>query len=516
MKNLFFTLLFLTISLFSFAQSSRFDGYKGVILGPFYYTITEENESKTVRDKYDLENYLCERISQLGLPCYAEDRLPENFDNDYSKNQHSYLYLDVHHSGGSSEAVNASLTFHNCNMKVVYFTKNNSKSTYTTFRTSVLSALEHCISHLKKELRYYSYNESMSPKPIYPSANINNKICRAHLDSISLMSIEGIYKGLDSKYKLYIVRNDDFGYNVYYLGDKYYLWHEGDMKAKIEPTAINGLYSGIWIKRDKISTWDILVSYDNGILNVSSNEKENDDKYVKLYPNDKITLSPSVKKNPISPDKLKLSGTGSGFMIDNNGVIGTNYHVIKGARAIKVTFTDGVEQTEYDAKVLLSDKDNDVALVQITDTVMKYSSTPYAFKNNADVGEDVFTIGFPLTDSMGENFKVTNGIISAVTGVEDDVRTYQITVPVQPGNSGGALFNSKGYIVGITTSRLNEEYVKEKIENVNYAIKISYLLSLYHMLPKRVNITEIPDDIPELSDKVKEYKNYVCLIKVYR
>jgi len=202
--------------------------------------------------------------------------------------------------------------------------------------------------------------------------------------------------------------------------------------------------------------------------------------------------------------------------MDNQGIIGTNNHVIADASAIKVIFTDGVEQIEYNAKVLLADKDNDVALLQITDSSYIGESTPYAFKTQADVGEDVFTIGFPLTNSMGENYKVTNGIISATTGIEDDVRNYQITVPIQPGNSGGALFNSKGYVVGLTTATLNEAYVKRKIENVNYAVKVSYLLSLYQMLPKGRNLTTTPVEIPELSDKVKTYKDFVCLIKVYK
>ena len=102
--------------------------------------------------------------------------------------------------------------------------------------------------------------------------------------------------------------------------------------------------------------------------------------------------------------------------------------------------------------------------------------------------EKVFTIGYPLNDVMGSNYKVTDGIISSKSGIEDDVRYYQISVPLQPGNSGGPLFNKDGNIIGITSARLNSQAVGTQVENVNYAIKSSYLLNLYNMLPNSIKI----------------------------
>ncbi len=120
-----------------------------------------------------------------------------------------------------------------------------------------------------------------------------------------------------------------------------------------------------------------------------------------------------------------------------------------------------------------------MALLQITDEKFKgLSSIPYSVVEKADIGEKVFTIGYPLNDIMGNNYKLSDGIISAKSGIEDDIRFYQISVPLQPGNSGGPLFNSEGNIIGLTTSRLNSKAVGTQIENVNYAIKSSYLLNL--------------------------------------
>jgi len=116
---------------------------------------------------------------------------------------------------------------------------------------------------------------------------------------------------------------------------------------------------------------------------------------------------------------------------------------------------------------------------------------------------------------MGTNYKVTDGIVSAISGIEDDMRYYQISVPLQPGNSGGPLFNNQGDVIGITTARLNSQAIGADIENVNYAIKISYLLILYNMLPNAEKLSTSPTNTKkELQDQVKILKNYVCLIKV--
>ncbi|MCC6837739.1 MAG: trypsin-like serine protease, partial [Bacteroidia bacterium] len=89
-------------------------------------------------------------------------------------------------------------------------------------------------------------------------------------------------------------------------------------------------------------------------------------------------------------------------------------------------------------------------------------------------------------------------------------------VPIQPGNSGGPLFNENGDIIGITSAKLNSRSVGAEIENVNYAIKIRYLLDLYKSIEskKQLNNTNTIKS-KNLSYQVKILKNYVCLIKVY-
>ena len=128
----------------------------------------------------------------------------------------------------------------------------------------------------------------------------------------------------------------------------------------------------------------------------------------------------------------------------------------------------------------------------------------------------MFTIGFPLNNVMGTNYKVNDGIISSKTGILDDVRYYQISVPLQPGNSGGPLFNKDGNIIGLTSAKLNSEAVGTQIENVNYAIKSSYLLNLYYMLPNSPKLeTSTQLAKKELEEQVKVLKNFVCIIKAF-
>ena len=208
--------------------------------------------------------------------------------------------------------------------------------------------------------------------------------------------------------------------------------------------------------------------------------------------------------------------SGSGFFITSDGIIAKNAHLVTNAESLEIQITNEIGNFEYSGKILLVDSKNDVALIKIDDDNFKGLSTiPYALVEKAEIGEKAFTIGYPLNDIMGTNYKVTDGIVSSISGVEDDIRYYQISVPLQPGNSGGPLFNNAGDVIGITSARLNSNAVGTDVENVNYAIKISYLLNLYNMLPNTVQLkTEPSESTKELRDQVKILKNYVCLIRV--
>ncbi len=203
------------------------------------------------------------------------------------------------------------------------------------------------------------------------------------------------------------------------------------------------------------------------------------------------------------------SWTGTGYAI-GNGFIVTNNHVAEGAKSISIKGIKGDMNTGYTAEVVATDKTNDIAILKITDQNFKgFGTIPYAVQQRmADVGEDVFVLGYPLTQALGNEIKLTNGIVSSRTGYQGDVSTYQMSAPVQPGNSGGPMFDSKGNVIGIVVAGV------PGAENVGYAIKTSYLKILIESaglnikFPANNTISTL-----SLAEKVKRVKNFVFYIE---
>ena len=193
----------------------------------------------------------------------------------------------------------------------------------------------------------------------------------------------------------------------------------------------------------------------------------------KIYPTHEMYQAARYKEQA-----KNAASSGTGFLINNQGYILTNYHVIENAKNgnIKITGLNDDYNTKVKAVVEVTDKQNDLAILKIS----SYSnlSVPYAFKfNTANVGEDCFVLGYPLISSMGKDIKITNGIISSKTGFDGNIAQYQISAPVQPGNSGGPLFDKDGNVIGIVQAKHREA------ENAGYAIKSSYIRNLVELLP---------------------------------
>ena len=152
----------------------------------------------------------------------------------------------------------------------------------------------------------------------------------------------------------------------------------------------------------------------------------------------------------------------------------------------------------------------DLALLKITENVSgTFKTIPYGFKSKiADVGENVYVLGYPLTQTMGEEVKLTNGIISAKTGFDGDVTQYQISVPIQPGNSGGPLIDYNGNVIGIICSK------HKGAENVSYAVKTSQIRNLIESVSDLsiINTTNTLQG-KSLKDQVKSVNKYVYIIK---
>ena len=173
--------------------------------------------------------------------------------------------------------------------------------------------------------------------------------------------------------------------------------------------------------------------------------------------------------------------TGSGFFITTDGYFVTNEHVVESAKTVAIRAANG---KTYPAVVVRVDSSNDIAILKAEGT---FRALPVQASQNVRRGDKVFTLGFPNTDVQGVEPKYTEGVISSLTGIRDEPNNYQISVALQPGNSGGPLISSLGNVIGIVAAKLNAAAMlksgRSLPENVNYAVKSNYLLELISTLP---------------------------------
>lgn len=181
------------------------------------------------------------------------------------------------------------------------------------------------------------------------------------------------------------------------------------------------------------------------------------------------------KQGTPSASKPVKSKSGTGFVVSANGHIVTNHHVIEGCSDLKGNLTGEAAMV---LRVVSSDANNDLALLQAPSTA---TFKEYARIRDRSIrsGDSVVAIGFPFHGLLTSDFTVTTGIVSSLSGMRNDSRFLQISAPVQPGNSGGPLFDTTGQIVGVVTGKLDGLRVAVATgsipENINFAIKTGAL-----------------------------------------
>ncbi len=207
------------------------------------------------------------------------------------------------------------------------------------------------------------------------------------------------------------------------------------------------------------------------------------------------------------------TASGSGFFITDDGYLISNYHVVKGATKVRLVTSIGT----IDAKVVQVDAANDLALLKADG---KFSPLPIAASRSVHLGGTVATIGFPNIGLQGFAPKLAKGEIASLSGAGDDPRYFQISVPVQPGNSGGALVDERGNVIGIVSAKLDASAALAASgslpENVNYAVKSSLLLSFLESVPDVANKLKAPNTADEkFEEVVKSAQAAAVLVLVY-
>lgn len=350
--------------------------------------------------------------------------------------------------------------------------------------------------------RNYNIN---NPRKNYSSIN-SEYLAKKNIDSNN-DGICGIYEQIAGKqnYKLACIKENG-QHKLIYLSSSISIpwWQPGDIKANLRASA-SGIFKADWFMSNKSVNKDAYLFFDglSMTLNMPTGPDSGETKYLKMYPENSSGISGGSNTNQGS------SWTGTGYAINNDCIV-TNNHVIEDSKSIIIKGIKGNFDIGYKAEVLATDKSNDIAILKIIDSNFKgFGNIPYNIDSRmADVGEDVFVLGYPLTNELGSEIKLTNGIISSRTGYQGNVATYQISAPVQPGNSGGPMFDKKGNVIGIVVAGV------PGAENVGYAIKTSYLKILLESVgmkmykPANNSLLTL-----SLAEKVKRIKNFVFYIE---
>ena len=185
-----------------------------------------------------------------------------------------------------------------------------------------------------------------------------------------------------------------------------------------------------------------------------------------------------------------VQSIGSGFIVDRDGLIVTNFHVIEGASSLEVKMFDG---EVYDrVQVVDFDQRRDIAVLKVA-PFTRLPVVPLSNSESVEVGQDAVAIGNP----QGLEHTVSVGVVSAFRRTEG-YRLIQISVPISPGSSGGPLFNMRGEVIGITTSQL----VGERAQNLNFAVPIEYARPLIASTKTPVEVSALGGGPPAPTREV--------------
>lgn len=216
--------------------------------------------------------------------------------------------------------------------------------------------------------------------------------------------------------------------------------------------------------------------------------------YLEGYVDCKVEQKIVKRKQEIPNSNIKpknISTSGSGFFITKSGHVLTNHHVIGQCKNITVGKNS---ITQIPARILNVDRNNDLALLQISNSInflnakenliqkLRIEIVPIASNGllrseDVRLGENVLVAGYPFGEIFSNTIKVTKGIVSADRGFSNNFNQFQIDAAVQPGNSGGPIYDENGNIIGLVVAQLNKVKFAENTgsmpENVNFGIKSS-------------------------------------------
>lgn len=257
--------------------------------------------------------------------------------------------------------------------------------------------------------------------------------------------------------------------------------------------------------KDNIYDGMLIYTFEETIARIA------DDLFPKHRPERRMTLmdvEPLVPGGgPRPPGAPAVSGpisTATGFCISPDGYIATARHFTNSARTYKVVTKNG----KVEARLVMADPAYDLAILKMD--APSIGIIPVRPSESVKLGESIATIGFPQTQLQGREPKVGKGEIASLSGMRDDPATFQVSVPLQPGNSGGPLLDLRGNAVGVVVGVLRQS------QAVNYAVKSSNLLGLCRQIPELRGLAPIKEGaVPAFEDMIENVRGGTVLIEGY-
>jgi serine protease Do len=222
--------------------------------------------------------------------------------------------------------------------------------------------------------------------------------------------------------------------------------------------------------------------------------------------------APEPQPGPPSPalpqPERHTASSGTGIYITSDGHLLTNAHVVQDCSDIQVETGQGIFEV---GKLVAKDTANDLALLKVSSKPKSIGALRFTVR----LGENVEAFGYPLSQVLAASGNFTTGNITALAGLGDDSRFFQISAPVQPGNSGGLLLDESGNLIGIVSSKLNFlseiKNAGDIPQNVNFAIKASVVENFLQDNGVKFQIGEAsePMKAPDLADQAKSLSAYI-------
>lgn len=217
---------------------------------------------------------------------------------------------------------------------------------------------------------------------------------------------------------------------------------------------------------------------------------------------------PEAVARPAAPETKAWRSAGSGFLLRGTTHILTSLHVVQGMKTIRVSFPTG---ETYPTKIVAGDANNDLALLQVQGMQAKAGGFAADLGTEVEPGERVHALGCPLGAQLSRRPSIVSGEVSAATGLGDNIAQFRMTNPINEGNSGGPVINSRGLLVGVAASGM----IQRGVQGIRFGTKISVAMLILRRarLARKFSIAVVPKGRLTAVEIFRENSPFVVLIE---